>query len=80
MQLRPYQQECVEALAEARKAGEKRGIVSMACGLGKTVTAITDVEQFLAEFCFCATIAIYYCRRETGSSNISEMPIRMVYL
>lgn len=49
MQLRPYQQECVEALAEARKAGEKRGIVSMACGLGKTVTAITDVEQFLAE-------------------------------
>lgn len=49
MDLRPYQQECVKALAEARQSGETRGIVSMACGLGKTVTAITDVEQFLAE-------------------------------
>lgn len=48
-QPRPYQADCIAALAEARKSGVKKGLVVMASGLGKTVTAILDLQQFLQE-------------------------------
>lgn len=49
-QPRPYQRECIKALAEARRQGTKSGLVVMAGGLGKTVTVIFDVEQYLDEY------------------------------
>lgn len=49
-QSRPYQTDCIAALAEARKNGVKKGLVVMASGLGKTVTAILDLQQFLQEY------------------------------
>ncbi len=47
---RPYQTDCIAALAEARKNGIKKGLVVMASGLGKTVTAVLDLQQFLQEY------------------------------
>lgn len=46
---RPYQTDCLTKLAEMRAQGIDRGIMVMACGLGKTITAVLDVEQFLRE-------------------------------
>lgn len=46
---RPYQADCLAKLSEMRAQGTDRGIVVMACGLGKTVTIILDVERFLGE-------------------------------
>lgn len=48
-QPRPYQCDCIAALAEARENGVKKGLVVMASGLGKTLTAIFDLQQFLQE-------------------------------
>lgn len=44
---RPYQADCIAALAKARKNGVKKGLVVMASGLGKTLTAAFDIRQFL---------------------------------
>lgn len=49
-QPRPYQADCIAALAEVRKNGIKKGLVVMASGLGKTLTAIFDLQQFLQEY------------------------------
>ncbi len=46
---RPYQTDCLAKLTEMRAQGIDRGIMVMACGLGKTITAALDVEQFLLE-------------------------------
>lgn len=46
---RPYQAECLTALAKAREQGIKKGLVVMASGLGKTLTVIFDIERFLTE-------------------------------
>ncbi len=46
-QPRPYQKESIAALAEARANGVKKGLVVMASGLGKTLTIIFDLQQFL---------------------------------
>ncbi len=46
-QPRPYQTECTTALAKARENGIQKGLVMMASGLGKTLTAIFDLQQFL---------------------------------
>lgn len=48
-QPRPYQTNCIAALAEARENGTKKGLVVMASGLGKTLTAIFDLQQFLQD-------------------------------
>lgn len=48
-QPRPYQAECIAALAEARTNGAKKGLVVMASGLGKTLTTAFDLGQFLQE-------------------------------
>ncbi len=48
-QPRPYQAECLAALAEARQNGIQKGLVVMASGLGKTLTAIFDFQQFLQD-------------------------------
>ena len=44
---RKYQVECLEALAKARAEGKKKALVVMASGLGKTLTAVFDVKEFL---------------------------------
>ena len=44
---RPYQLDCLAALAKAREDGVKKGLVVMASGLGKTLTAAFDIRQFL---------------------------------
>lgn len=49
-QPRPYQTNCIAALAEARENGTKKGLVVMASGLGKTLTAIFDLQQFLQDY------------------------------
>ncbi len=49
-QPRPYQTNCTAALAEAREDGTKKGLVVMASGLGKTLTAIFDLQQFLQDY------------------------------
>lgn len=46
---RPYQTDCLVKLAEMRAQGIDRGIMVMACGLGKTITIILDVARFLEE-------------------------------
>lgn len=60
---RPYQSECVRTLVAERAKGAKRGLVNMASGLGKTLTAAFDIEQFLLE-CPNAHILVL-CHRET---------------
>lgn len=46
---RKYQIECLEALTKARKEGKKKALVVMASGLGKTLTAVFDVKEFLKD-------------------------------
>ncbi len=48
-QPRPYQSQCIATLAEARKNDVRKGLIVMASGLGKTLTAIFDIQQFLRE-------------------------------
>lgn len=43
----PYQQECLANLAKARRHHQRSGLVVMASGLGKTVTAGLDAKRFL---------------------------------
>lgn len=45
---RDYQKECLKALANARTEGKNKALVVMASGLGKTLTAIFDVKNYLA--------------------------------
>lgn len=45
---RPYQKECLAEIAEAVNNGEKRALIVMASGLGKTITSAMAVEQFFA--------------------------------
>lgn len=49
-QPRPYQTECIAALAKARENSIQKGLVVMASGLGKTLTAIFDLQQFLQNY------------------------------
>lgn len=44
---RDYQKECLKALADARTGGKNRALVVMASGLGKTLTAIFDIKNYL---------------------------------
>lgn len=46
---REYQKECLAAIDEAIAKGEKRALVVMASGLGKTYTAAFAIERFFAE-------------------------------
>lgn len=43
----PYQKQCLDAIAEARRTGRTRTLVIMASGLGKTVTAALDAKGWL---------------------------------
>ncbi len=49
VEYRQYQADCLLALETARARGEKRALVQMATGLGKTTTAAADVKSFLDE-------------------------------
>lgn len=62
-QPRPYQAECIAALAEARANGAKKGLVVMASGLGKTLTIIFDLQQFLQEWPNARIL--YLCHQES---------------
>ncbi|MBR0467322.1 DEAD/DEAH box helicase family protein [Candidatus Saccharibacteria bacterium] len=44
---RDYQKECISALTKARAGGKHKALVVMASGLGKTLTAIFDVKNYL---------------------------------
>jgi superfamily II DNA or RNA helicase len=46
---RPYQHECVEVLNEARRNGERRALIHMATGLGKTTVIALGLHDFLTE-------------------------------
>ncbi|MCL2371342.1 DEAD/DEAH box helicase family protein [Candidatus Saccharibacteria bacterium] len=46
---RNHQVICWANLKEARAMGEDRALVIMASGLGKTITAIVDAKEFIAE-------------------------------
>lgn len=46
---RPYQTECVEALLKAEASGCTKGLVVMASGLGKTLTAAFYLQRILQE-------------------------------
>lgn len=43
-----YQKDCLDSIARVRKRGEKRALVIMASGLGKTVTAAFDTKRWLS--------------------------------
>lgn len=62
-QPRPYQTECCAALAQARANGIKKGLVEMASGLGKTLTANFDVQQFLQDSPNARVL--YLCHQES---------------
>lgn len=62
-QPRPYQVDCLAALAEARANGIKKGLVVMASGLGKTLTAVFDLQQFLQEYPNARVL--YLCHKES---------------
>ncbi len=42
-----YQQEAINALSSVRKQGVDRGMIVLASGLGKTLTATFDIQRFL---------------------------------
>lgn len=42
-----HQEECLAATAQARREGKRSGLVIMATGLGKTVTAAFDAKEYL---------------------------------
>lgn len=46
---RDYQEECLVKIAQTVEQGEKRALVVMASGLGKTYTAAFAVEKFFAD-------------------------------
>lgn len=62
-QPRSYQTECCAALAQARANGIKKGLVEMASGLGKTLTAGFDVQQFLQDSPNARVL--YLCHQES---------------
>jgi superfamily II DNA or RNA helicase len=54
VELRPHQQEAIEALAELRSAGNTIALVTHAQGAGKTVTAIADARRLAQRTLFIA--------------------------
>lgn len=49
VQARPEQLECLDAIELARKNGDRRALVHMATGLGKTTVLASDVKRFMHE-------------------------------
>lgn len=47
--LRPYQEDCLIAVAKIRADGAKRALFVMASGMGKTLTSAAEVRQFFQE-------------------------------
>ena len=45
---RIYQKACLDALKNARASGKTRALIVMASGLGKTLTGIFDIQEYLA--------------------------------
>lgn len=43
---RDYQKECLAEISKTVQAGEKRALVVMAPGLGKTITSAFAVKEF----------------------------------
>ncbi len=46
---RPYQLDCLNALARTRQNGHDKALIHMATGLGKTTVVATDVKRYLQE-------------------------------
>lgn len=49
LEVREEQLECLDAIQEARVGGQKRALVQMATGLGKTTVVAADIKRFLAD-------------------------------
>ncbi len=49
MEIYPYQEECLDAIESARRAGHNKALVVMATGLGKTVVSAFQLKRMLAE-------------------------------
>lgn len=59
----PYQVECLEAIDAAIQSGEKRALVVMASGLGKTYTSAFAVEKFFADRPFVRVLVLCHSEK-----------------
>ncbi len=60
---REYQQECLAAIDNAIANGEKRALVVMASGLGKTYTSAFAVEKYLADKRFVRVLVLCHSEK-----------------
>lgn len=66
---RPYQKECLAKIAEAVNNGEKRALVVMASGLGKTITSAMAAEQFFGNRAFGRTLILCHSEQILSQSK-----------
>lgn len=66
---RPYQEECLVKIAETVANGEKRALVVMASGLGKTVTSAMAAEQFFAQRAFGRVLVLCHSEEILSQSK-----------
>lgn len=59
----PYQAECLDAIDATIAAGEKRALVVMASGLGKTYTSAFAVEKFFADRPFVRVLVLCHSEK-----------------
>ena len=60
---REYQRECLVAIDNAIANGEKRALVVMASGLGKTYTSAFAVERYLADKRFARVLVLCHSEK-----------------
>jgi len=60
---RDYQKECLTAIDDAIAKGEKRALVVMASGLGKTYTSAFAVEKFFANRVFTRVLVLCHSEK-----------------
>ncbi len=60
---REYQQECLAAIGNAIANGEKRALVVMASGLGKTYTSAFAVERYLVDKRFVRVLVLCHSEK-----------------
>ncbi len=63
IEARDYQRECLAKVQEAVKSGEKRALVVMASGLGKTITSAFAVQKFFTARPFGRTLILCHSEK-----------------